>query len=212
MKRFNLRIFNNIYSVGIAGLAVYILVSPFIPQFQLWLDRRSGDGFVYQTRLNQPTTEGDSVLEFPDTNRLVLPGIRLDHEILESNSAGILAEGIWRKPNSSTPNQGGNTVIVGHRFTYNEGAEFYHLDKISVGDEFPLYWQGVEYNYKVFEVRVVEPTELSIEDQTNDPILTLYTCTPLWTSNQRLVIRAELTAVYDPENPNSESSLLTEEL
>ena len=43
---------------------------------------------------------------------------------------------------------------------------------------------------------VVDPTQIEIEAPTDDPILTLYTCTPVWTAAQRLIVRSKL--VSDP--------------
>ncbi len=37
------------------------------------------------------------------------------------------------------------------------------------------------------ETKIVEPTQLEIEAPTKEHILTLYTCTPMGTSKQRLV-------------------------
>ena len=40
------------------------------------------------------------------------------------------------------------------------------------------------------EKAVVEKTAVEIESPTEDDILTLYTCTPLWSSSKRLVVQA----------------------
>jgi len=61
-----------------------------------------------------------------------------------------------------------------------------------MGDELGIYWQGKIYTYKVNAIRVVEPTEISVESPSDSPKLTLYTCTPLWSAKQRLVIEAGL--------------------
>ena len=113
-------------------------------------------------------------------------------ETIHEGDKRALRLGVWRRPNTSTPDGGGNTVIVGHRFTYAAGAAvFYNLDKIQVNDPITLTWHGRAYIYKVTETKVVDPGELSVEAATQEPRLTLYTCTPLWTSKSRLVIVAE---------------------
>jgi sortase A len=99
--------------------------------------------------------------------------------------------GVWHLPYTSTPDKGGNTVLVGHRFTYAGPAVFYHLDKVQVGDDVTMQWQNKTYTYTVTEVKVVPPTETSVEANTKDPQLTIYTCTPLWTAKNRLVIVAK---------------------
>lgn len=104
----------------------------------------------------------------------------------------MLHYGVWRLPYTSTPDKGGNTVLVGHRFTYTEPqGVFYFLDKIRVGDAITVYWQGKPYEYVVMSTSVVPPTDLAVEAQTTTPRLTLYTCTPLWTAQNRLIVVAE---------------------
>jgi LPXTG-site transpeptidase (sortase) family protein len=64
------------------------------------------------------------------------------------------------------------------------------LDKLNIDDLIIVYYEGVEYDYKVSEVFIVEPEDLHVEEDLGYHVLTLYTCTPLWTSSKRLVVRA----------------------
>jgi sortase A len=82
--------------------------------------------------------------------------------------------------------------LVGHRFTYAGAAVFYNLDKVKSGDQIIVYWHGKAYEYKVFNISQVSPNKASVEAPTNESILTLYTCTPLLTAKDRLVIQAVL--------------------
>lgn len=105
----------------------------------------------------------------------------------------VLDKGIWRYPKGSTPDKGGNTVLIGHRFTYtNPRGVFYYLNKVAIGDEIGVFWNSKEYLYKVTTITVVDPHNTSIEDATSDARLTLFTCTPLWLPKDRLVVVAEL--------------------
>lgn len=127
-----------------------------------------------------------------DERILKIDKIGVDGEIHEGDNRNLLREGIWRLPWTSTPEEGGNTVIVAHRFLKTSGPEtFYNLDKLSTGDIIKLFWNGRLYEYEVYESKVVPPTALEIEAESLDPILTLYTCTPLWTATDRLVVRAK---------------------
>jgi LPXTG-site transpeptidase (sortase) family protein len=186
------RRFNDGLSVVVALVALYILLSPLMPHLMLWWAQRTDDtdGYVYQTQLVE--TASDNTKPIPNDNRLVLPTIQLDEEVHEGDSHTTLRKGLWRRPHTSTPDQGGNTVIVGHRFTYNDPSVFYHLDRIELGDRFPLYWQETEYTYEVINITVVSPLAVEIEGPTDQPMLTLYTCTPVWSAAQRLVIQARL--------------------
>ena len=105
----------------------------------------------------------------------------------------VLARGIWRWPAGSTPDKGGNTVLVGHRFTYtNPKGVFYALNDVSVGDTIGVVWQGKAYVYVVSATEVVPPSDVRILDPTTIPTLTLYTCTPIWWPKDRLVVIAHL--------------------
>ena len=129
----------------------------------------------------------------PGPNTLTIPQIGVDTEIVEGATEDALLKGAWRRPNSSTPDKGGNTVIAAHRFMYLSGPKtFYYLDKIKESDVFSLVWQGKKYEYKVYSVNEVSSKQVDIENPTEEPIVTLYTCTPLWTSEKRLVVRAHL--------------------
>lgn len=183
-----LRRFNNVLTIIVIGLGLYLILMPLLPQLSYWLQKRTGkisNEIVY-------SDDGkDGSKPIPEDNRLVIPQMGLDATVNEGQYASTLKHGMWRRPRSSTPDKGGNTVIVGHRFTYKSPAIFYHLDKIKENDEFALFWQGKEYKYVVKEIRVVQPTQTEIEENTAEPTLTLYTCTPMWTSKQRLVVIAK---------------------
>jgi sortase A len=122
-------------------------------------------------------------------DQLIIPALNMREDIHEGDIRALRL-GVWRLPHTSTPDAGGNTVLVGHRFTYRGEAVFYHLDKVHEGDPLTLHWHGKIYTYKVAAIKTVPPTEVSIEANTDQPLLTIYTCTPLWTAKNRLVIQA----------------------
>lgn len=184
-----LRRFNNFLTFVVIGISLYIIIMPVVPQIQFWLKQRSG-GMSNTVVYSADDKAGSKPI--PKDNRLVIPQMALDATVNEGKYANTLKHGLWRRPNTSTPDKGGNTVIVGHRFTYSSPAIFYHLDKIKVNDELSLFWEEKEYRYKIQEIKTVEPSAVEVEDNTEEPTLTLYTCTPLWTSKHRLVIVAKL--------------------
>jgi sortase A len=129
----------------------------------------------------------------PQDNRLSVPKMDMNVPISEGNTIAIIGKGgAWRLPQSSTPDQGGNTVIVGHRLTYTiPRSTFYYLDRLSNDDEVTVFWHGERYKYRVTEEKIVSASEVSVEAATDDARLTLYTCTPLWSLSKRLVIVAK---------------------
>jgi len=193
---------NDVLSVLVVLFACYILFLPLVPVVRLWLVKRSDktEGYAYRSNLQTKPAAVEAAKPIPQDNRLVLPSIQLDQPILEGESFRMLEKGLWRKPASSTPDKGGNTVLVAHRFTYRttDQGVFYHLDKINVGDTFPVYWQGKEYDYEVREIKIVSPLAVEVEQNTAEPILTMYTCTPIWSPTQRLVVIARLLTERNP--------------
>ncbi len=129
----------------------------------------------------------------PTTNTLRIAKIGVDGTVHEGATESVLWNGIWRLPMTSDNPEEGNMVLSAHRFLEQGGPNsFFHLDKVAAGDTFTLYWDGNEYTYKVREIKVVEPTEIEILHNTPNPQVTLFTCTPLWTSDQRLVVIGDL--------------------
>lgn len=134
----------------------------------------------------------DSDSPVPEENRIVIPGIGLNEPVYESNSISIISDGgTWHRPNSVSPTENGNSVIVGHRFFGSTVSTFYHLDKLQDNELLAVYWNGEELMYKVSEKKIVEADAVEVEAASSKRKLTLYTCHPLWTSKQRLVIIAE---------------------
>ena len=185
-----LKYINLILSFVVFFLGMYITLMPVIPEIKFNVVKAKDNGFIYPSQI----APADFVpkKEIPLENRLVIPEIGVDGELNEGDKAA-LEMGLWHRPGTSNPALGGNTVIVAHRFLYSSGPiTFYHLDKMQIGDEFSIYWEGKEYVYKVFDIFEVNPDQTEIEEDTVNNIVTLYTCTPLYTANKRLVVRAEL--------------------
>lgn len=178
-----LRTTNHFLSVVVILAALYIMLWPFLPQLAWWAKHDA-------PLVSSPTTNTVGAEPIPTENTLVIPKIDFRRPILEGQSVATADAGIWRRPQTSTPPDPSNTVIVGHRFTYQGQSFFYHLDKLVVGDSIVVYWEGKTYHYKVAVVKVVPATDASVEAASNQQLLTLYTCTPLWSAKDRLVVQA----------------------
>ena len=90
----------------------------------------------------------------------------------------------WRKPENGNPKDGGNFVLSAHRFIMGltpqqtlRKSPFYNIDKLTVGDEIIIDYNGVRYNYVISEKQSVKPDAVEIEQRTDQPQLTLYSCT-----------------------------------
>ncbi len=184
------RFVNNVLATVVVVLALFVLCSPFLPELQLsFMKRVMPDTDAAHTR----TSDKVPPSQVPTQNTIIIPEIGIRGIIYEGEGADTMNLGIWRRPQSSHPGMGGNTVLVAHRYLYTTGPDtFYHLPKMSTRSEIVVFWDKKEYRYEVIDTRVVEADQVEIEKQTPEDILTLYTCTPLWTSEKRFVVRAKL--------------------
>lgn len=146
-----------------------------------------GDDFVLDRK----------VLEEQNTS-LAIESVGISGNISEGVTSEAMERGFWHFPTSSLPGRKGNVVIIGHRFKYIPPATntFFNLDKVSVGDSITVSVGEETYTYVVTDMNIVEPNDISVIEQTDDYRLTLITCTPLWTSKERLVITAKLDKLY----------------
>lgn len=128
-------------------------------------------------------------------NRVIIAKIGVNTPIVDSaNGDYALSKGAWRIPESSAPDKGGNTVITGHRFKYlpPSNLTFYLFHELEIGDTVLAIWQDKKYYYKIKEIKTVAARDLSILNQTEDSILTLFTCDPIYSQKNRLVVIGEL--------------------
>lgn len=127
-------------------------------------------------------------------NRLVISKIGVDMPLVEGDDAkSSLARGGWLIPGTSRPSIGGNTVVGCHRYLYTSGPKTcYHLDKLESGDTIEVYWEGKQYTYLIEKNFIVQPDQIEILDNTARPTLTVFTCNPVYSTKERLVITATL--------------------
>lgn len=188
-------------TIGFLILA-YLLLFPFYPALVYSLSHSKDVPVDENTKIELIKKE---TKEFHNTlpeakysvspNRLIISKIGVNAPIVESSNAKYgLSKGSWRVPESSTPDKGGNTVLTGHRFKYlpPNNLTFYLFDKLKVGDLVSVIWQEKDYLYKIREIKVVPATEVSIMDPSEDSIITMFTCDPIYSTKNRLVVIAEL--------------------
>lgn len=204
-----LRKVNNVLLIVVIAVNLYVLAVPLLPQLLFRIGQSQGKQQELEAIINQPAasaasgptssnpTTAPSTTPTPQGNRVIIPAMLLDQTIVEdTNVYRALDKGVWRWPGGSTPDQGGNTVLVGHRFTYTKPkGVFYFLDKVHTGDSIGMIWNNKTYLYRVTGTEVVPPTRTSILNPTEDAELTIYTCTPLWSPKNRLVVHASLESI-----------------
>jgi len=108
-------------------------------------------------------------------------------------------QGIIRLSDSGVPwQEGSNTFIVGHALGFMRTRvpyAFYELDKMRPGDEILVEDpRGEIYTFRVYDYMVVRPQDVWVTYPVDDgrTTISLQSCTPIPTFENRLIVRAEL--------------------
>lgn len=130
--------------------------------------------------------QGDAVA------RIEIPSLSVDFYVVGGVRKEDLQRGPGHHPASVLPGQVGNSVIAAHRTTY--GAPFENIDRLVAGDEIIVTLPtGHRYVYVVSTSEVIDPSQADVAlAPSQEPVLTLLTCTPKFSAKQRLLVHAEL--------------------
>lgn len=153
---------------------MYMLINALAPAVPI-LSNRPPDATAKKLLSQHPGEEG---------NRLYIPQINVDVAVVEGDSELALEKGAWhRNPQNGDPIESGNFVLSAHRFllgmTPSETraqSPFYHIDKLKVGDEIFVDYEGKRYAYTVNKKYAVSEDATEIEAPSEDAKLTLYSC------------------------------------
>jgi LPXTG-site transpeptidase (sortase) family protein len=182
----------------ITAIAVFFLVLALFKAPVIFSQLQYSFGGKPQT----PVTAVAPAEVIPPENTISIPKINVQAPVLyepsttEATIQKALESGVVHYGNTAVPGQNGNVAIFGH--SSNDWWEpgnykfvFVLLDKLTVGDQLTIDYQSRRYTYEVTGSKVVEPTDISVLNQTATPTLSIITCTPPGTSLKRLVITAK---------------------
>lgn len=120
-----------------------------------------------------------------------IPKIDLNVALSEGIDASVLKYAVGHFTGTPMPGDKGNFCVAGHRsYTYNQ--YFNRLDELEKGDKITVTTMTGEFQYEVYESKVVEPEEISVLDNTEDEEITLVTCTPIRVATHRLIIKGKM--------------------
>jgi len=122
---------------------------------------------------------------------LKIPKIDLTVAIGEGTDNKTLKYAVGHFNNTALPGDVGNSCIAGHR-NYTWGKFFNRLDEVAVGDDIIVERNKNTYSYTVTDTFVVEPEDTWVLDQSEDAEITLITCTPMYSSAHRLIVKGTL--------------------
>ena len=126
---------------------------------------------------------------------LKMSSIDLDVVVVDYYEYADLETAVARMRNSSLLGTAGSSVIVGHRTGF--GSPFLNLDDVKIGEALEVTLRSGEVlNFSVTRNDIVSPSiDLSTYDNKDDiPQVILVTCHPEYSTEERLVIVAELRA------------------
>ncbi len=176
------------------------------------------EGTRFRDRKLKPKTQAkqtfDNMAVYPSDDRIEISRIgkniplvtvpnHRNWQQLERNIQAGLQEGVVVHPISREPGQEGNFFVTGHSsyYAWDKGRYkdvFALLHEVRVGDIVSVYKNSKKFTYQIAEREVVPPTETGILNQPNDKkIITLMTCTPIGTNENRLVLIGNL--IEDPK-------------
>jgi LPXTG-site transpeptidase (sortase) family protein len=155
-------------------------------------------------------SQGESAADASPVNRIIIPALALDTVVkyvpfdgITWMIAGLQQEVAWMG-DTSWPGLGGNTALAGH-VTLRTGVNgpFRYISDLQNGDSIFIHTDEKIYEYKVREQDVVEATDLSILEPSQESILTLITCTNFDPGTgfytMRLAVTADLVNVREQE-------------
>lgn len=166
---------------------------------------KGSSGSSFANVLTGPT---EQVLTAPDPNfSIVIPKIGAASKVIpnvdptdENVYLPVLREGgVAHAKGTVFPGIAGNTYLFAHSTDnfwdvgrYN--AVFYLLKDLSEGDDIVVFFENKRFNYKVSEIKILDPEDISylVQSQTEGrERLILQTCWPPGTTWKRLIVIAE---------------------
>jgi sortase A len=147
--------------------------------------------------IDNSTNDASSNIKPPseDINAVIgimkIPKIDLKVAIGDGVDNKTLKYAVGHFQGTAMPGEKGNFCVAGHRsYTYSE--YFNRLDELKEGDDIIVQTKKGEFTYKIYEKKVVEPTEVSVLNSTEAATITLVTCTPIRVATHRLIIKGKL--------------------
>lgn len=176
----------------VAG-SVLVLAAAYL--FLIWVSPLLPTGTIL-TKTSIDLDTKDDVQDKRD--RVQIKKLNLEVPYFVGDDDSTLEKGAWwRKPQNGNPKDGGNFVLSAHRFELGwtpamtkQKSPFYHLDKLQAGDQIKVFYKGKWYFFRVSKKYEVNQYALYIENKSDKPKLTLYSCSLRGPAAGRYVIEA----------------------
>jgi sortase A len=170
---------------------------------------------------NSVATSATPEVIIPKIN-VQIPVVYDEESVNEAAVQRALEKGVIHYSSTVLPGQQGNAAFFGHSSNniFNKGKykfAFVLLHELVPGDIFYLTYGTTVYSYRVFDKKIVPPSEISVLNNVpgKTATATLITCDPPGTSNNRLVVWGEQISpdpagAAAPTAPTADNSTATE--
>jgi sortase A len=128
--------------------------------------------------------------------RIEIPKIGVDQVVHEGIEQMVIDAGPAHWPGTAAFGSWGNVVLAGHRTTHTE--PFLRVAELAPGDAIILTDAIGKYTYHVTGVEIVPNTALWIKDQSPGRTLTIFSCHPIGSSSERIVVHGQLMSAPRP--------------
>lgn len=145
----------------------------------LWSEKRRAD---YKHSLSQDVGPTLAVMR--------IPSVGIEAPVFDNVEERALNRGIGHVESTALPGTAGNIAIAGHRDGFFRG-----LKDIEVGATIEISTLEGERVFRVSELSIVDPLDVSPLDPADKTILTLITCYPFYyigSAPERFIVRAVL--------------------
>ncbi len=145
-----------------------------------------------------PSYKDVNIVTTQTTYLLSIPKINVYNAVVSTADTNLNIHLVHYGGTPLPPNNG-NAIIFGHSTLpqlfdpKNYKTIFANAHLLQVGDTVTATINGVGYEYKIYQIVIIDPEDTSMLAQDfSDSFITLVTCTPPGTTWKRLVIRARL--------------------
>ena len=162
----------------------------------------------YLNGLENKNSDYEEILNISENGIMAyieIPKISVYLPIYHGTKDDVLKKGIGHLENSSLPIGGVSThaVLTGHTGLL-KAELFTRIRELKIDDYFYIYTLGQKLTYKVYQIKVVLPTEVDdIKIQEGKDLVSLVTCTPYGVNTHRLLVQAIRTENIEEKNFDS---------
>ncbi len=150
------------------------------PDQSMWSEKRIAEFAALRTESGMPAPLGI----------LTIPDVAVRVAVFNGTTEEVLNIGAGRVPGTAAIDGDGNLAIAAHRDGFFRG-----LKDIAIGNEITLQRGAGSVTYSVADIRIVDPSDVSVLAPTQTPTITLITCYPFYyvgDAPKRFIVRAKL--------------------